>query len=226
MALPPDTNDSLLQKMSAEVSPEVSPLLRFLLDHARTIAIVIGLILAATAGFGIYSWYNNKQLDKARIELGRIEISPSAADRIKELEAFATRAPASMSTAVNLALAKSSLEIKDYDRAIKAWDAIARDPQGSFYLVAVLGKAQALVMQDKGADALAVLEKIAPTVKDGAKALVDKAIADVAEKMGNFDRAIAASEALAANNAIISEAEYWRQKAAALRQQQAAKPAQ
>lgn len=225
MALPPVHDDSLLQKMTAEVAPEVSPLLRFLLDHARLIAVVIGLALAATAGFGIYSWYTSKQLDKSRIELGRIVVSPNAADRIRELEAFATRAPASMAVAINLALAKSSLETKDYDRAIRAWDAIAGDPQGSFYLVAVLGKAQALVMQDKNAEALAVLEKVAPSFKDGPRALVDRAIADVAEKMGDFDRAIAASESLAANNAVITEADYWRQKAAFLRQQKAAKPA-
>lgn len=225
MALRSGPDDSLLQKISAEVAPEVSPLLRFLLRHARLIAIFLGLALVVAVGFGVYSWHSGRRLEQARIELGRIEVSPDPAVRIRELEAFAGTAPSSMRAAVTLALAQASLEARDYGRAAGAWGTMAEDPNGSFYLVAVLGKAQALVMQDKSAEALAVLENAAPAISEAARSLVDRAIADLAEKTGNLERAIAAGESLAANSAIGSESEYWLQKIASLRQQKAAQTA-
>jgi hypothetical protein len=88
----------------------------------------------------------------------------------------------------------------------------------------MLGKAKALALQDKQDEALALLEQLKPG-KDDANMLVSKAIADIAEQMGYLDKAIAASDALAANNAAFNESSYWRQKAASLRQAQAAKAA-
>ncbi len=226
MALPPVQDNSLLGRASAEVAPEVSPLLRSLLAHARLIAIVVGLALAGTAGFGIYNWHANSQLEKSRVELGRVEIISDPTVRLKELEVFLAKAPSGMSTAVNLAVAKAALEAKNYDRAAKAWDAVAKDPQDALYISAILGKAQALSLDGKDAEAMAALEKASAPAKDGNKALLDKAIEDLAEKMGNIDKAIATCEALAANNSVISESDYWRQKAVSLRQQQAVKPAE
>ena len=216
---PKDSN--LLQKMSAEVTPEVSPLLRVLLGNARLIALVLALCVLGTAGYGGYNWYADKKLGEAQAELGRILVMAAPADRAAKLKAFLPSAPEGLHAAANLALAQAAIDAQDYPTAINAWDTVAKDPKSSLYATAMIGKADALALQDKGTEALAVLEKLQPVAGQGTKMLVESLIVDLAEKTGDYAKALAACDNLTSTSTNPMEADFWRQKAASLRLRQA-----
>ncbi len=213
---------TLLQKMSSEVAPEVSPLLRGLLNNARLIGIVLALCVLGAAAYGGWRWHSSKSIADAQTELGRILVMSVPADRAEALKAFRGKAPEGLQTAVNLALAQVSIENKDYATAISAWDVVAKDPQSSFHATALIGKAEALALQGKDADALAVLDTLKNSADKNIKTLVDSQIVDLAEKTGDYTKALAACDSLLGATSNPMEADFWRQKAASLRLRQAA----
>ncbi len=220
MAIDPK-DSSLLQKMSAEVAPEVSPLLRGLLHNARLIGIVLTLCVLGAAAYGGWRWHSAKTLTEAQTELGRILVIAAPADRAAALKDFRTKAPEDLQTALNLALAQISLENKDYETAVTAWDAVAKDPKGSLYATAQIGTADALSQMGKDAEALAVLEGLKNSADKNIKPLIDSQIVDLAEKVGDYAKALAACDALLGSVTNPMEADFWRQKAASIRLRQA-----
>lgn len=209
---------SLLEKMSAEVNPEASKLLEFITLNARKIVALFVLCIAGGVGYGVYTWYSADQLDKARAELGRIEMIQAAPERLAALEAFA--APGELVVAANLAMAATALEAEDFDKAAAAWEKVGAAEQGSFATVAVVGRADALIKGGKDAEALAFLQKHQNSGSDLARTMVDRMVLDLAEKLGNISVAIAACDSLATNPVSSGEAEFWRQKAAELKARQ------
>jgi lipopolysaccharide biosynthesis regulator YciM len=203
--------------MSAEVNPEASRLLRVITANAGQIVGFFALCVVIGGGYGIYSWYSAGQLAKARTELGRIEMIDDAAQRLSALEEFVAGAPGETRIAANLALALAAQDAGEYDRAVTAWAAVAAAEQGSFLTVAVVGQAEALVRAGRDAEALAFLQQHRNSGSDLARTMIDRLVLDLAEKTQQYGAAIAACDALAANPASGGEAEYWRQKAAALR---------
>ena len=220
MAATPTQDPSLLQKMSEEVAPEVSPLLLLITKNAKIIAFVFALGVLGAAGYGGYQWYTAKQLRAAQTALGYILIVPNLEERTAKLESFLASAPQGVQLAANLALAKAYLEAKNYDKALAAWEVTAKNNEASFHTVALIGKAQTLALQEKTAEALAVLEPLAASAQGAARDLIHSSIADLAEKSGDFNKAAVACDALAANSASPESVEYWQHKAAALRLQQ------
>lgn len=219
MAEKRSTNPILLDKMSSELAPEVSPFLRFLLDNARRIGIVTAVFILAAAGFGVYKWQSGKNTLEAQNELGKILASADRTDRLPRLKAFLPAAPESMKGAILLAVAKAASDAKDYATAADAWGELAKDAKDPLYATAVIGKAENLAMAGKAAEALAVLEAMTLPAGSSAESLINSLVADLAEKTGNLDKAIAACEKLAAGAATANpeEADFWRQKAASLR---------
>lgn len=210
---------TLLDKMSSEVTPATSPLLDFLTNNAKLLALVLAACCIATAGYGFYTWNEGKKVVAAQEELARILILEDNPDKLAKLKAFAPGAPETISRGVTLALARTAMKIKEYAEATQAWDALAKDAKDPLYAPAVIGKAESLALQDKPAEALAVLE--AMTIPAGSEdfSLVNSLIANLAEQTGNIDKALAACEKLISGMAVRSpeEAEFWRQKAASLR---------
>ena len=212
-------DQTLLDKMSSEVAPEVSPLLRFLLDNARRISAVLVLCVLAASGYGIYNWYSGKQLGESQDALGRILVVSNSTDRLARLKTFLATAPEGMKKSVLLAVAQTAKEAGDYAAAAEAWDALSKDSKDPLYLTAVLGKAENLSVQSKDAEALQVLESAAVPADSQFANLINSQIVDLAEKMGNLEKAIAVCEKLVTGVAMASpnEADFWRQKAASLR---------
>ena len=219
MAEDRSTNQTLLEKMHSEVAPETSPLLRFLTNNAKRITIVMAVCFVAAAGYGIYSWQAGKKIAAAQEALARILILQDGADRLAKLKAFAPGVPETMTKAVTLAVAQTAMQTKEYADAFQAWDSLAKDTKDSLYIPAMVGKAEALSLQGKGAEAMAILESIALPADSEANNLVNAAIVDLAEQAGNLEKAIAVCEKLILGMAARSpeEAEFWRQKAASLR---------
>lgn len=212
------TDPSLLQKVSSEVAPEISPLMLLLLNNAKRIAAVLVICVIAAAGYGIYNWHTNKQLVRAQNDLGRILVVEDSAARLAKLKEFQASAPARIKPAVALAIAKSAMLAGNFAEAEKAWAELARDPKDPLYVTAVIGKAESLGSQDKAAEALTVLETMTLAPDSMAGVLVDGMIVDFAEKSGDLEKAAATCDKIAA--AALGnpeEADFWRQKAASLR---------
>ncbi|CAK7064606.1 MAG: hypothetical protein DELT_01589 [Desulfovibrio sp.] len=215
-------NKSLIDEISSEVTPATSPLLEFLVAHSRKIAGIAIVCLIGGAGYGIYNWQQKKQVATAQENLGRILVVNNAADRFAKLKTFLADAPAGVKGSVQIAIAKTAAEVGDYAAAHDAWDALSKDPKSSLYVTAMVGKAEALARQDKTKEALAIAESISLPSDSASVPLVQGLIVDLAEKMGDFAKAVAACEKLVTSVAMLNpeEANFWRQKAASLRTQE------
>lgn len=210
---------TLLDKMSAEVTPATSPLLEFLTNNAKLIVVALLACFAAAGGYGVYAWQNKKNVAEAQDSLARILIVRDDADRLAKLKAFLPGAPEGIRSGVNLAVAKTAMQAKDYQEAFRAWDSLAGDTKDPLYVPAMIGKAESLSLQGKAADALALLESVTLPADSEAVNLVNTLIVSTAEQAGNIEKALAVCEKLIVGMAAKSfeESEYWRQKAAALR---------
>ena len=208
---------SLLDKVTAEVTPEVSPLLSFITNNATRIVLVFVLFLVAGVGYGAYQWNVESTLNKARADLGAIEVLQDASVRLAALEKFVPEAPVEIAAAANLALAKAALEGNEFEKAAAAWECVASSEKGAFLVVAIVGQAEALARGGKEMEALALLQKHQGVSSDVSRALIDSLIVGLAEKNKNYAVAIAASESLATNPINAGESDLWRQKAVALR---------
>lgn len=212
------TDPSLLQKMSSEVAPEISPLMRLLLDNARRIIVILAVCVLGAAGYGIYTWHAAKQVAEAQNELGKILVIEDTTARMAKLKTFLTSAPAGIKPAVTLAIARTAMLGNDYAEAEKAWSELAGDTKDPLYVTAVIGKAESMAAQNKDSEALAVLETMALPADSAASLLVSSLIVNFAEKSGNLEKAVAACEKVASSAMVTpDEAEFWRQKAAYLR---------
>lgn len=210
---------ALLDKMSSEVAPEISPLLRLLIENSRRIGLAVAVFVLAAAGYGVYTWHAGKQKLEAQNELGAILVVTDGAVRLERLQAFLPAAPAAVKEAVFLAIAGTAAEIGNYTAAADAWGQIALVPKSSLYVTAMVGKAENLSRAGKDAEALAALASMTIPTDSAATGLVNALVADLAEKTGDFAKAADACEKLVADAAINNpeEADFWRQKAAALR---------
>ncbi|MCC8194450.1 MAG: hypothetical protein LIP28_07385, partial [Deltaproteobacteria bacterium] len=65
-------NQTLLDKMSSEVTPETSPLLLFLANNAKRIMALLVVCCIAAAGYGVYSWQEGKKTAEAQNALAQI----------------------------------------------------------------------------------------------------------------------------------------------------------
>ena len=221
MAEERSTNTTLLDQMSSEVTAETSPLLQFLVKYARMIVIVLVACFAAAGGYGVYTWQAGKKVAEAQENLARVLIIRDDTARLAKLKEFAPTAPETMRRGVTLSIAHAAMQAKDYASAFTAWDELARDPKDDLYTTAMIGKAESLSLQDKSAEALAILEGMNVPADAEAYNLVNSLIVNIAEQAGNTAKAIEACEKLIAGMATRSpeEAEYWRQKASSLRLQ-------
>lgn len=219
MAKEQSSPQTLLDKMSAEVTPATSPLLEFLTRNARLIGIGIAVCVVAAAGYGFYAWQDKRATAKAQDDLARIIILPDATDRLAKLKEFLASAPPGMRKSVNLAIALAASQAESHADAFQAWDALSRDTESPLYVTAMVGKAESLSLQGKASEALAILEGISLASDSGAANMVNTLIISAAEKAGDLKKALAVCEKLIPGMAERSpeEAEYWRQKAAALR---------
>lgn len=219
MALKSPTDQSLFDKMSSEVTPEVSPLLRFLADNGRRILIVLGVCVLAGAGYGVYAWQARGQVQQAQNDLGQIMVITDSAARLAKLNAFLPKAPADMKAAVTMSIAMTAAEAKQYGEAAKAWGDVAKDVTDPLYVTALVGRAENLAMAGKAAEALAVLEGANLPSDSAAHPLINSLMVDIAEQTGDTAKAIAACEKLVSGSGLNNpeEADFWRQKAANLR---------
>ncbi|GHV53195.1 hypothetical protein FACS1894206_03400 [Deltaproteobacteria bacterium] len=211
-------NQSLLDQMSSEVAPHISPFMKVLVTHSCRITACVILVLVAAVGYGIYSHLSTKNINDAQKKLGGILVIADGQDRLAKLNNFLASAPEPIKGSVLLSIVTTASEVKNYAAALDAWEKLARDPKDAFYVTAMIGKAENLAMLDKAEEALGVLESMTLAQGSASANMVNSMIADLAEKNGQIDKAIAACNKLATETAPTNqeEADFWRQKAISL----------
>ena len=219
MAVKPETNPSLIGSIQGEVAAEASPMLQFLIDHARLIALGVVLFIAAIIGFWFYSSNQESAKAEQRLAFGRLVTGKTGAERVAALEEYVKTAPESLRPAAWFAIAEAAGQEKDYAKAYAAWEQISK-LDASIRITAVMSMAQTLAEQDKNAEALALLESVSGNLGPHDIVNVNGRIAILAENLGKFDRAIAACEAITANPSL-GDVAFWTQKAASLRKKAA-----
>jgi tetratricopeptide (TPR) repeat protein len=221
---PGQTTPSLIGSIQGEVATEASPLLQFLIDHARLIVLGVLLFLLAIGGYWLYDARQTRLRDELRLEFGRLITSRHGQDRLAALEEYLKTAPSALHAAAWFAMAETAREVRDSAREYAAWERIAAlDP--SLRVTATLAMAEALAAQEKRREALDLLEALVPGLPSQDSSAVNERLVFLAESLGDFDRAIVACEAVMAGGSPAGNADFWTRKIALLRQKTLNAPA-
>lgn len=207
--------DSLVDSIQSEVAAEASPLLQFLVEKARYIAIGIVLFIAAIIGYWVFaSQAESRRVDDLK-SLGEILVVANAETRLAKLEAFSANAPDAMKSAVLFNILEAAVAAGDMDKQYAAWEGISRlTPE--IKVNALLGMSEIRARQGKYQEALALLDGVAGTLDEADLELVNLRIVLLAEYLGDTSRALAACDAVLAVPDIGADAAFWAQKKAAL----------
>jgi tetratricopeptide (TPR) repeat protein len=225
MAAHSEQAPSLLTTLQAEVASEASPVLLFLVRHTRSIVIGILLFIIAIAGYWVHSWQADKQQAADARELGAILTISDAGQRVSKLQAYLASSPQSLKATAYFAMMEGARQLQDHPKVYDAWHAIgALHP--SLKVTADMGMASALAAQNKFKEALAALDGASAGANQAEAVIVNTQIAFYAEVAGDYDRALAACDALLKLPEAIGDARTWTQKKADLEHKKAiaAKP--
>ena len=199
-----------LGELQSEVSIEAAPLLQFIARNASVIMMLLGLLVAAVVGAGVWQWYASKRDEEALTNFSRLLLQQQGAARVSALESFATTAPDSIRLAVLMELGLATLAEKNTVKASAAFARVAALDKGKpFGVVAALSEAQILIQAGKAVEDLAILEPLENTMPEYTRVQVRGLIALSAQQAGKTDRAIKAYEDLLAG-ALGDDADYYR----------------
>ena len=222
MAAHPQQTPSVFSTLQSEVAAEASPMLQFLIMHARSIVIGILLFIVAIVAYWVYSWQADKQKAADAKELGTILTIIEAGQRANRLEAYLVSSPQSLKATAWFALIESARQLQDYPRVHNAWQALGKlDP--ALKIPAGMGMASALAAQNKFKEALVALDSISAQLSQADAFIVNTHVALYAEVAGDYDRARAACDILLNLPEVAQDARFWTQKKSELEQKMTGK---
>lgn len=185
--------DDLLKEMQQEISPEATPLWQYINDHAPKIAaVVIGLVLII-GGYAFYRGYHESNLDDAKQELAMILSKKDSAAVLGELEAFKKSAPSELATAADLEIARFAVQQEDYEKAVKAYEAVMqKEGYSSLGIVSAMNAAGLYAKTGKFAEAVKIYEDIVGHCSEDVQAMVYFQIGEMTERLNQKDKAVKA----------------------------------
>ncbi|MDR1243248.1 MAG: tetratricopeptide repeat protein [Deltaproteobacteria bacterium] len=212
-------NRTLIDSIQTETAKEASPFLEFLIRNSKKITLSIVLIILIAVGVSGWSMYQENRLADAREELGLILAGQDAGARLETLNAFVQRVElAEIKTAALLALAYESAEAGNHALASSAWEELSLlvPADSPMRFTAQMGMANELNNLGKTPEALALLESLLGNAPVELTLAINVALMDLAEKSGQWDKAIQACEAMLNNAPATTDKSYLRQKIAYL----------
>lgn len=187
---------TLLDSIQSEVANEASPMLDFLLKHASKIFFALVAFIVVVVAFGIWNYADGNNYKEAGEALGKILIMPEDANKIAALEEFSASAEKPLRQAALMALAQSASLQKQYDKAAAAWTEAAPLLDAGNRLVANISLANIMALGGRHSEALASLEALVKTAPEEMRVTINAQIVGLAEVLGEWDKAIAACEAI------------------------------
>ncbi|MDR2504425.1 MAG: hypothetical protein LBD82_08630 [Deltaproteobacteria bacterium] len=216
----PNQDRSLLDSLQAEVSREASPLLVFLIDHAKFIfaALVVFILVIAAAGVLTYTSAGHKKTQEEA--LGRILIMPEDGARLTALEEFASKADKEARTAALLALMHSAVKQNLPEKALDAWRKTAQTGNPALSFIARLAEARLMAEQGDPAGGAIILEAMLREAAPEEQAALCAALADMAEQAGDWSKAAAACEEMLRLPGTAQDKTMWEQRLAYFKSRQ------
>lgn len=174
---------------------ELHPILRFLSDNLKPIALGVGGLLLVVALVSGYRAWSASRLAESRAELSALAAANDE-DRLANLAAFAKQAPEALRAAALYELAKAAAEADDQAAALEAFRSLGSTKDPAVRAVAELGAARVLMAMGEPAQAAQSLKAAAPSAPQAYKPALTRALAVAAEAAGQWDEARTAYEEL------------------------------
>ncbi len=197
---------NILDEIEQEADQALHPLLQKILDNLKPIGMGIGALILVVAAYSGYTTYAKMQVKKLNDELGTILIQEDPANRISSLNQFLADHPSNMPVGILLEVAATAMTSKDYSEAASAWSRVADASQAEIKILALLGQARSLSLDEKYTDALNVLESIDTSEAKDLATPVARQVAFAAEQAKDWQKALSAYEKLKSTGAVTNTA--------------------
>ncbi len=191
-ALRPDILDEIQQ----EADQDLHPFLKKILDNIKPIGMGIGAIILVVGAYSGYTTYAANQATQLNNTLGTILIQKDSQKQIASLHDFLQNHPSAMPVGTLIELANISMKSKDYTEAADAWGKVAAQTDKEIKILALMGQARALSLQEKFKEALAVLDSIDPLTSKEFATPIARQTAFAAEQAKDWKKALSSYEEL------------------------------
>lgn len=188
---------SPLDALGAGVEESLHPALQWIVSHIKLIVGIVAALLLLVGSLAAYKAVSQSRLADRRAELTALLAEADPAARAEALAAFAAKAPETLRPTAQLELAASLSAAGRHEEAAAAWAAMDATHLGA---VPGFGQAAELSRAGKHAEAQAVLEGMRQSLPKAYQMLLLERLAYEAEQAGDTNAAIAAWEALLAEN--------------------------
>ncbi|NCC24183.1 MAG: hypothetical protein EOM25_03140 [Deltaproteobacteria bacterium] len=195
---PAEGQKDILAEIEQEADQDMHPVLKWILDHIRFIAVGIAGVVLAVAAFQGIQWHFDSRNADLENRLTAIIDQTNATERISGLETFLAEAPKSLRDRASLALVQALMESERYVEAEAVWTRLTASNDRELGIVAAFGLAKTFALQAKYEAALAELVKIKAQNLEEYKFFLNQEIAAVAESAADLKEALAAYEDLKA----------------------------
>lgn len=210
----------LLQELQSEVTNEAAPLLQFLIKHAVTIMLLLGLFALSLGGVALYNWHAAKVLKQGQDSLAEVLLTKEGQDRLVALEKILAEVPSSMQLSVLMELGDTEMSLNHYDKAAQVYErVVAECKDESFATMAAVNRIEALYASGNNEKALSLINEIVEQKNAGQNPSLLNLQAEIALAAGKSDIAVKNYEVLIAK-AQGNEKDYLEARLAALKNNQ------
>lgn len=186
-----------LEEIESRVPEQMHPFLEAAFEKRKQLLIGVTVIVALAALYAGINVYDKRAMNTATAKLGTVLIESSGEEKISRLEGLLNSAPSSARGAVLLELAEASMTNDKYDTAAEYWDKLISISNDNLRSVARMGKAKALTMAGKPAEAVTILKDLAGAASARFAVPANRQLAVAAEQAGDTATALAAYKILA-----------------------------
>lgn len=186
-----------LSQIEANVPDSMHPVLEFLVNNVKLLALGAGGLVVLALAVGGYQWYEGQQIAAAKAELGQILTSSTGDARLEKLEGFLASAPEGMKRGVLLELASTADAQDKHDQAARYWNQLAGLADADMRVIARLGMAKSLLEADKAKEALTQMQQLQAEAPAAYTTSILRQLAVTAEAAGDLPVALEAYRKLA-----------------------------
>jgi predicted negative regulator of RcsB-dependent stress response len=196
MAATNPVQPDVLTDIESRTPESLHPILEAAFTYRKQLITAVCIILAVTVAYAGYKAYSAKAEASAQARLGEIMVSSTGADRLAKLDAMLGDVTDSVRPAVTLEAAQTAMKLGDYAKAQGYWEDLVGVTEGEMQFVARLGRAKALALAGKGAEALKEMKDLVGTASAAYTVPVYRQLALAAEAAGDKAEALAAYKKL------------------------------
>jgi len=184
------------QVLPEEFVESLHPVLKWIVENIKALAVGLGVALVLLAAYGIYDHFQNKASKESANDLAAIVAQNEGAQKVAALDAFVQKAPSNLKVSALFELVEALQAAKEYKRAAEVWSQIAAQTDKNMAAVATFGRAQSLSLAGDHAQGLALLEDLKAKAGKPFDNAITQRIAIFAELAGDLAKSVAAYKEL------------------------------